>query len=181
MSAGATEPAPALGSGARPSSIDYSDAPASRSASCARRWIIREVENSLKRLGTDWIGLYQIHRYETDVEIEETLAALTDLVHQGKVRYIGSGGGDGRASGRGSLDRVEKRYSQSRISTRFAACLGQRGCGSDHHRESYARGPGRPVASLLAISSSCTSARTRRSQPVFSSIRLMPAPTATQL
>ena len=56
----------------------------------SRRWIIREVENSLKRLGTDWIDLYQIHRYEPGVDIEETLRALTDLVHQGKIRYIGS-------------------------------------------------------------------------------------------
>src|SRR6266496_4495972 len=56
----------------------------------SRRWIIREVEESLRRLGTDWIDLYQIHRYEPDVDIEETLGALTDLVHQGKVRYIGS-------------------------------------------------------------------------------------------
>ena len=55
-----------------------------------RRWIIREVEDSLKRLGTDWIDLYQIHRYEPGVDIEETLGALTDLVHQGKVRYVGS-------------------------------------------------------------------------------------------
>jgi aryl-alcohol dehydrogenase-like predicted oxidoreductase len=56
----------------------------------SRRWIIREVEDSLKRLGTDWIDLYQIHRYEPGVDIEETLGALTDLVHQGKVRYVGS-------------------------------------------------------------------------------------------
>jgi aryl-alcohol dehydrogenase-like predicted oxidoreductase len=56
----------------------------------SRRWIIREVEDSLRRLGTDWIDLYQIHRYEPDTDIEETLGALTDLVHQGKVRYIGS-------------------------------------------------------------------------------------------
>jgi aryl-alcohol dehydrogenase-like predicted oxidoreductase len=56
----------------------------------SRRWIIREVEGSLKRLGTDWIDLYQIHRYEPGVDIEETLGALTDLVHQGKVRYVGS-------------------------------------------------------------------------------------------
>jgi aryl-alcohol dehydrogenase-like predicted oxidoreductase len=56
----------------------------------SRRWIIHEVENSLRRLGTDWIDLYQIHRYEPDTDIEETLGALTDLVHQGKVRYIGS-------------------------------------------------------------------------------------------
>ena len=56
----------------------------------SRRWIIREVENSLKRLQTDWIDLYQIHRPEPDTDIDETLGALSDLVHQGKVRYIGS-------------------------------------------------------------------------------------------
>src|ERR1700716_4207774 len=56
----------------------------------SRRWIMREVEESLRRLGTDWIDLYQIHRYEPDTDIDETLGALTDLVHQGKVRYIGS-------------------------------------------------------------------------------------------
>src|SRR6476660_6080206 len=55
-----------------------------------RRWIIREVENSLRRLQTDWIDLYQIHRPEEDTDIDETLGALTDLVRQGKVRYIGS-------------------------------------------------------------------------------------------
>jgi aryl-alcohol dehydrogenase-like predicted oxidoreductase len=56
----------------------------------SRRWIIQEVENSLRRLNTDWIDLYQIHRYEPEVDLDETLGALTDLVHQGKVRYIGS-------------------------------------------------------------------------------------------
>ena len=56
----------------------------------SRRWIIREVEDSLRRLKTDWIDLYQIHRPEPDTDIEETLGALTDLVRQGKVRYIGS-------------------------------------------------------------------------------------------
>ena len=56
----------------------------------SRRWIVAEVENSLRRLGTDWIDLYQIHRPELDTDIDETLGALTDLVHQGKVRYIGS-------------------------------------------------------------------------------------------
>ena len=56
----------------------------------SRRWIIREVENSLRRLGTDWIDLYQVHRPRTDTDIEETLGALSDLVRQGKVRYIGS-------------------------------------------------------------------------------------------
>jgi aryl-alcohol dehydrogenase-like predicted oxidoreductase len=56
----------------------------------SRRWIIKEVEASLKRLDTDWIDLYQIHRPEPDTDIDETLGALTDLVRQGKVRYIGS-------------------------------------------------------------------------------------------
>src|SRR5918912_1485129 len=56
----------------------------------SRRWIVREVEASLKRLNTDWIDLYQIHRPEPDTDIDETLGALTDLVRQGKVRYIGS-------------------------------------------------------------------------------------------
>ncbi len=55
----------------------------------SRRWIIREVEDSLRRLGTDWIDLYQIHRYDPDTDIDETLGALTDLVRAGKVRYVG--------------------------------------------------------------------------------------------
>jgi len=55
-----------------------------------RRWIIKEVENSLRRLGTDYIDLYQIHRPEDDTDIDDTLGALTDLVRAGKVRYIGS-------------------------------------------------------------------------------------------
>jgi aryl-alcohol dehydrogenase-like predicted oxidoreductase len=56
----------------------------------SRRWIIKEVENSLRRLRTDWIDLYQIHRPELDTDIDETLGALSDLVRAGKVRYIGS-------------------------------------------------------------------------------------------
>ncbi|HEV7493950.1 MAG TPA: aldo/keto reductase [Baekduia sp.] len=56
----------------------------------SRRWIISEVESSLRRLGTDWIDLYQMHRPVPGVDIDETLGALTDLVRQGKVRYIGS-------------------------------------------------------------------------------------------
>ena len=56
----------------------------------SRRWIVQEVENSLRRLKTDWIDLYQIHRPEMDTDIDETLGALTDLVRAGKVRYIGS-------------------------------------------------------------------------------------------
>lgn len=56
----------------------------------SRVWIVREVEHSLRRLGTDHIDLYQIHRPEADTDIEETLAALTDLQRQGKIRYFGS-------------------------------------------------------------------------------------------
>jgi aryl-alcohol dehydrogenase-like predicted oxidoreductase len=56
----------------------------------SRRWIMQEVENSLRRLRTDHIDLYQVHRPSPDTDVEETLGALTDLVRQGKVRYIGS-------------------------------------------------------------------------------------------
>src|SRR4051794_5419695 len=56
----------------------------------SRRWIAKECDASLKRLGTDWIDLYQIHRPEQDTDIDETLGALTDLVRAGKVRAIGS-------------------------------------------------------------------------------------------
>jgi aryl-alcohol dehydrogenase-like predicted oxidoreductase len=56
----------------------------------SRRWIIREVENSLRRLQTDYIDLYQMHRPDPDTDIDETLSALSDLVHSGKVRAVGS-------------------------------------------------------------------------------------------
>ena len=56
----------------------------------SRRWIIAEVENSLRRLGTDWIDLYQMHRPDPTCDVDETLGALTDLVRAGKIRYFGS-------------------------------------------------------------------------------------------
>jgi aryl-alcohol dehydrogenase-like predicted oxidoreductase len=56
----------------------------------SRRWIMRAVEDSLTRLGTDWIDLYQFHQPDPDTPIDETLRALDDLVTQGKVRYIGN-------------------------------------------------------------------------------------------
>jgi aryl-alcohol dehydrogenase-like predicted oxidoreductase len=68
--------------------MPMSEDPNSRGGS--RRWIVREVENSLRRLRTDHIDLYQVHRPSPDTDVEETLGALTDLVRQGKVRYIGS-------------------------------------------------------------------------------------------
>ena len=55
-----------------------------------RRWLVREVESSLRRLQTDWIDLYQIHRPAPDTDVEETLDALTDLQRAGKIRYFGS-------------------------------------------------------------------------------------------
>ncbi|HWO61634.1 MAG TPA: aldo/keto reductase, partial [Umezawaea sp.] len=56
----------------------------------SRRWIVAEVEHSLRRLGTDHIDLYQVHHPDPRTDIEETLSALTDLVRAGKVRAIGS-------------------------------------------------------------------------------------------
>ena len=56
----------------------------------SRRWIVQEVEDSLGRLQTDWIDIYQVHRPEPDTDIDETLGALTDLVRAGKIRYLGS-------------------------------------------------------------------------------------------
>lgn len=56
----------------------------------SRRWITTAVEDSLRRLGTDRIDLYQIHRLQAGCDHDETLGALSDLIHQGKVLYVGS-------------------------------------------------------------------------------------------
>jgi aryl-alcohol dehydrogenase-like predicted oxidoreductase len=56
----------------------------------SRRWIMTAVENSLRRLQTDYIDLYQVHRPDPGTDIEETLSALSDLIHSGKVRAIGA-------------------------------------------------------------------------------------------
>jgi aryl-alcohol dehydrogenase-like predicted oxidoreductase len=56
----------------------------------SRRWLIRECENSLRRLGTDYIDLYQIHRPDPATDIDETLGALSDLIRAGKICYAGS-------------------------------------------------------------------------------------------
>jgi aryl-alcohol dehydrogenase-like predicted oxidoreductase len=58
----------------------------------SRRWIVTAVENSLRRLRTDHIDLYQLHRPDPHTDIEETLSALTDLIRSGKVRAIGTSG-----------------------------------------------------------------------------------------
>ena len=67
--------------------MPYDDDPNHRGGS--RRWIMQAVEHSLRRLGTDHIDLYQMHRYDPAVDLDETLGALTDLVRVGKVRYFG--------------------------------------------------------------------------------------------
>jgi len=56
----------------------------------SRRWIIEAVEGSLRRLDTDWLDLYQVHRFDPDTDLDETVGALDDLVHQGKIRYFGT-------------------------------------------------------------------------------------------
>ena len=56
----------------------------------SRRWIMAECDNSLRRLGTDYIDLYQVHRPDETADIDETLGALSDLVHAGKIRSFGS-------------------------------------------------------------------------------------------
>ncbi len=56
----------------------------------SRRWIVRELEASLTRLGTDHVDLYQLHRTDPSTDLEDTFEALSDLVRQGKVRYVGT-------------------------------------------------------------------------------------------
>ncbi|MBB4675028.1 aldo/keto reductase [Crossiella cryophila] len=55
----------------------------------SRRYVRRAVESSLRRLGTDWIDVYQLHRPDQQTPLEETLSVLDDLVHEGKIRYVG--------------------------------------------------------------------------------------------
>ncbi|MGC8674297.1 MAG: aldo/keto reductase [Thermoprotei archaeon] len=56
----------------------------------SRKHVLRQIDSSLGRLKAEYVDLYQVHRWDYDTPIEETLSALTDLVHQGKVRYIGA-------------------------------------------------------------------------------------------
>lgn len=68
--------------------LPFGDDPNRRGTS--RRWITQAVEGSLRRLGTDWIDLFQIHRLDPAVDIDETLGVLSDLVHAGKIRMFGT-------------------------------------------------------------------------------------------
>jgi aryl-alcohol dehydrogenase-like predicted oxidoreductase len=56
----------------------------------SRRWVTQEVDASLRRLQTDWIDLYQVHRWDSETDLDETLGVLSDLVRAGKIRYFGS-------------------------------------------------------------------------------------------
>jgi aryl-alcohol dehydrogenase-like predicted oxidoreductase len=69
--------------------VNFEMGPGKNNSGNSRRWIRYEVEQSLRRLGTDWIDLYQIHRPDPRTDIEETLSVLTDLIREGKVRAIG--------------------------------------------------------------------------------------------
>src|SRR3954447_11530617 len=92
-----------------------------RGARASRRYLRRAVEASLRRLGTDHIDLYQLHQPDGVTPIEETLSALTDLVREGKVRYVGCSNFDGwqvadaawtaRSAGLESFVSVQNRYS----------------------------------------------------------------------
>ncbi|GAA0600900.1 aldo/keto reductase [Actinomadura livida] len=68
--------------------LPFGDDPNMRGTS--RRWITQAVEGSLRRLGTDWIDLFQIHRLDPAVDVDETLGVLSDLVHAGKIRMFGT-------------------------------------------------------------------------------------------
>src|SRR3954464_11455965 len=64
--------------------------PGPNGAGLSRKAIFAEIDNSLKRLGTDYVDLYQIHRFDHDTPIEETVEALHDVVKAGKARYVGA-------------------------------------------------------------------------------------------
>jgi len=81
----------------------------------SRRHIVEQCELSLKRLRTDWIDLYQIHRPQSDIPIDETLRALDDLVRSGKVRYLGT-------STFGAWQAVEALWAAERLGTHRFVC-----------------------------------------------------------
>ena len=78
----------------------------------SRRYVRKAVESSLRRLGTDWIDLYQLHRPDPATPIDETLAALDELVREGKVRYLGTQQLHRLAGRRRRLDRAHRRHSR---------------------------------------------------------------------
>ena len=134
----------------------------------SRRWIVQEVENSLRRLKTDWIDLYQIHRPEPDTDIDETLGALSDLVRAGKVRYIGSSTFPAASDRRGAVGRRAARPRALRV--RAAALLdadparrGRRAAGLRAVRDG--RDPVEPARRRLAVGQVRQGRRVARRQP----------------
>jgi hypothetical protein len=132
----------------------------------SRRCIMRAVEDSLRRLDTDWIDIYQIHRLDPATDIEQTLAAFTDLVQQGKVRYRYSAPNNGARAdaptlvvdcGRGRYAAALARFqgiSDSLLSTAPASAtraLQQRGVSGAGRRSSVARFSGAAKRSLTAL------------------------------
>ena len=131
----------------------------------SRRWIVREVENSLRRLKTDWIDLYQIHRPEADTDIDETLGALSDLDPPGQ------GAGDrqldvpGLADRRGAVGRAAARPRAVRV--RAAAVLDAHprdrgGRAADLRPLRHGRDPVEPARRRLAVGQAGARAPSRR-------------------
>ena len=120
----------------------------------SRRWIMREVEDSLRRLQTDWIDLYQIHRPEPDTDIDETLGALTDLVRAGKVRYFGSSTFPAVADRRGAVGRRAARPRALRLRAAAVLDAGPRHRGrraADLPALRHGRDPVEPARRRLAV------------------------------
>ena len=108
----------------------------------SRRYIMEAVEASLKRLRTDWIDLYQIHRFDPLTPIEETLRTLDDLIRQGKVRYIGCSNFADLADGRRRLDGARSRRCRLRLGPgRIQPAGARRREGADPGREALRHGP----------------------------------------
>lgn len=72
-----------------PMDVDFGETGSPLNRGNSRRWIVQAVEHSLRRLRTEWIDLYQVHRPERETDVEETLSALTDLQRAGKIRAFG--------------------------------------------------------------------------------------------
>jgi aryl-alcohol dehydrogenase-like predicted oxidoreductase len=89
---------------------------------------MRAAEDSLRRLGTDWIDLYQVHRPEGETDIDDTLGALTDLVRSGKVRYLGSSTFPARRSGSQSAAGASGSYASSRRTRSWPAASRPTSC-----------------------------------------------------
>ena len=129
----------------------------------SRRWIMTAVEDSLRRLGTDYIDLYQAHRPDPDTDIDETLGALSDLIHQGKVRAIGTSAFPGGAAGGGAVGfgAARARALRHRTAVLFDPCPAGRGRGAADGRALRRRRARRSARSTAAGSRASTGAASR--------------------